>query len=97
MRRFTIVLITVGVLVIGTGIAHTLAAIFQCSPVFFAWDKAIQGGKCINNIALERFMAIPNLVDGFVMLLMPIPLVWKLELSIRQKIALTATFLHGTM
>ena len=97
MRTFTIVLILVGIIVIGTGIANTLIVIFQCSPVPYAWDKTIEGGKCINIPAFARFMAIPNVLDGFVMLVMPIPLVWQLELGIQQKVALTATFLHGIM
>ena len=97
MRIFTMILVAVGVIVVGTGLASTFAAIFQCSPVPYAWDKSIKGGKCINDIAFARFMAIPNVVDGLVMLVMPIPLVWRLELAIQQKIALTATFLHGIM
>lgn len=97
MRGFTVVLIIVGMVVVGTGIANTFAAIFQCSPVPYAWDKTIEGGSCINDLAFARFMAIPNVVDGFVMLVMPIPLVWQLELATTQKVALTATFLHGIM
>lgn len=97
IRGFTIVLILVAIIVIATGIANTIAAIFQCSPVPYAWDKTIEGGKCINMEAFARFMAIPNIVDGLVMLVMPIPLVWQLELEIHQKAALTATFLHGIM
>ena len=96
-RGFTMVLILSGFVVIGTGIANTLATIFQCSPVAYAWDKTVGGGKCINILAFTRFMAIPNVVDGFIMLVMPVPLVWQLELEIQQKVALTATFLHGIM
>lgn len=95
MRSFTIALILVGIVVIGAGAANTLGAILQCSPVPYAWDKTISGGKCINDLAFARFMAIPNVVDGFVMLVMPLPLVWRLDLAIQQKVALTATFLHG--
>lgn len=97
MRAFTLVLTIVGIIVIGTGIANTFIAIFQCSPVPYTWDKTIEGGKCFNELAFARFMAIPNVVDGFVMLVMPMPLVWQLELALQQKIALTATFLHGIM
>ena len=97
MRTFTLMLTMVGIVVIGTGIANTFIVIFQCSPVPYAWDKTIEGGKCFNELSFARFMAIPNVVDGFVMLVMPIPLVWRLELAVQQKIALTATFLHGIM
>ncbi|KAL8784345.1 MAG: hypothetical protein Q9195_009077 [Heterodermia aff. obscurata] len=92
---FTLVLILISIVVIGTGVTNAFAAIFQCSPVSYTWDKTVEDGKCLNNLAFARFMAIPNVVDGFVMLAMPIPLVWQLNLAIQQKVALTATFLHG--
>ncbi|KAL4930798.1 uncharacterized protein BDV17DRAFT_38261 [Aspergillus undulatus] len=42
----------VGFVVLGTGIGVLFAAIFQCSPVEYAWDKTIKG-SCINQQALK--------------------------------------------
>ena len=96
-RAFTITAYIVGAVIVAAGIANTFIAILQCNPQSFAWNKSIKGGTCINVITWARYMAIPNVVTGAVMLIMPLPLVWRLNVSIAAKIALTATFLHGIM
>jgi hypothetical protein len=96
-KSFTITAYLVGFLIVTTGVANTVVAFLRCSPLSFAWDKSIKGGTCIDEIAWTRYMAIPNVVTGAIMLVMPLPLVWKLNVSASAKIALTATFLHGTM
>lgn len=96
-RAFAITAYFVGFVIVATGIANAFRSIFQCSPVAYGWDKSIQGGICMDEVVFARYMAIPNIFTGAVMLIMPIPLVWRLNLSISHKIALTATFLHGIM
>lgn len=96
-KAFTITACLVGFVIVATGIANTFIAIFQCSPESFVWDKSIKGGVCINEVAWTRYMAIPNVVTGAVMLVMPMPIVWRLNVDVSAKIALTATFLHGIM
>lgn len=87
----------VGFVVIATGVANTFVAIFQCSPVAYEWNKSIEGGQCIDQIAFARYMAIPNVVTGAFMLVMPLPLAWRLNLTVSARLALTATLLHGIM
>lgn len=96
-RTFTAGVYLMGFIVIATGIANTFVAIFQCSPIAYEWNKTIQGGKCIDEVAFARYMSIPNVVTGAIMLIMPLPLSWKLNLTVSARIALTATFLHGIM
>ena len=96
-RGFTIAVYVVGAVVVATGLANTFEAIFQCAPVAYKWNKSISGGKCLDEVAFDRYISISNVVTGVVMLLMPLPLVWELNIMLRQKIALTLTFLHGIM
>lgn len=96
-RLFTITACIVGLVIAATAIANTSLAIFQCRPQSFAWDKSIEGGTCIDVIAWARYIAIPNVVTGVIMFVMPLPIVWKLNVNVSAKIALTATFLHGIM
>lgn len=95
-RGFTLAVYIVGAVVVATGLVNTFTAIFQCGPIAYKWDKSLRG-KCIDEVAFERYMSIPNVVTGAVMLVMPLPLVWELKVTLRQKVALTLTFLHGTM
>ena len=96
-RTFTLSVFLIGFVVVATGIANTFVAIFQCSPVAYEWNKFIQGGTCIDEIAFARYMTIPNVVTGAIMLVMPLPLSWRLNLTVSARIGLTATFLHGIM
>lgn len=96
-RGFTIAVYIVGAIVVATGLVNIFEAIFQCAPVAYKWNKSIRGGKCMDESAFERYISISNVVTGTVMLLLPLPLVWGLKITLRQKIALTLTFLHGIM
>lgn len=96
-KTFILGVFLVGFIVIATGIANTFVAILQCSPVAYEWNKSIQGGTCINEIAFARYMTIPNVVTGAIMLIMPLPLSWRLNLTVSARIGLMATFLHGIM
>ena len=96
MRAFTIASAIVGLVVVATGITVVLGSVFQCTPIAYNWDASV-GGKCIDKLAFARFTALPNVITGFAMLAMPMPMIWRLNVTIQQKIALTATFLHGIM
>jgi hypothetical protein len=44
-----------------------------------------------------RYGSIPNLVTDVVVLILPLPLVWGLHVSSKEKIGLLVTFLLGSM
>ncbi|KAL8727192.1 MAG: hypothetical protein Q9166_006229 [cf. Caloplaca sp. 2 TL-2023] len=96
LRRFAVAVWIIGLIVGATGMATVFGSIFQCTPIAYNWDKTLQG-RCINKMDLARYTAIPNVITGFAMLILPLPMVWRLKINISQKIALTATFLHGIM
>ena len=87
---------SLGILVVSTSFVTVIGTIFQCRPVSFAWDKTLDG-KCFDVLAFERFTAIPNVVTGLLMLVLPLPIIWRLNVAPVTKVALTATFLHGIM
>ena len=96
-KAFAASVYVIGFVVIATGVANTFVAIFQCTPVAYEWDKSVQDGRCIDVVAFARYMTIANVVTGAIMLIMPLPLAWKLNLEISAKLALTATLFHGIM
>ncbi|KAL9131012.1 MAG: hypothetical protein Q9217_000954 [Psora testacea] len=96
-RLFNIVVCSMGIIITATAVANTFVAIFQCSPINYAWNSGIDSGTCIDVVAFNRYMAIPNLFTGIIMLIMPLPLILKLNVTTLQKIGLSATFLHGTI
>lgn len=95
-RKFTMAAYVIGFVVAVTGIATTIGSIFQCTPIARNWDNN-RMGTCIDKAEFARFTAIPNVITGFAMLILPLPMVWQLNVTIQQKVALTATFLHGVI
>ncbi|KAL4998611.1 hypothetical protein BDV10DRAFT_201141 [Aspergillus recurvatus] len=94
-RSFRILSYTIGFLVLGHGIGVFFAAVFQCSPVQYTWDKEIPGGSCFNQQAFYRYVSPPNICTDLVILVMPMPVVWRLQTRLTQKLALTGVFLLG--
>ncbi|KAI4138787.1 MAG: hypothetical protein L6R39_006608 [Caloplaca ligustica] len=77
-----------------TGITTIVGSILQCTPIARNWDTTTPG-RCLDKLDFARYTAIPNVITGFAMLVLPLPMVWRLNVTFQQKIALTATFLHG--
>ncbi|KAE8422281.1 hypothetical protein BDV36DRAFT_311397 [Aspergillus pseudocaelatus] len=73
-----------------------LVNIFQCNPVQFYYDKTLQGGHCMHG-QTKFFQAMGSiaLVEDVTILLMPVPIVWRLKITLRQKIAVTIVFSLG--
>jgi len=97
-KQSRIVCYIVGAVLMSAVIVNVALSIWQCSPVAYAWDKTIPGGHCSNNVQAHiRWGSLPNIITDVVMLILPLPVVWKLNTSRRSKIGLTITFLTGSM
>lgn len=76
-----------------SGISVALA---QCRPLAHAWDMSV-GGRCIDQLSYYRWISVPNVIHDVVMLVLPLPVVWTLQIGLRQKLALSAVFFIGSM
>ncbi|RAH83873.1 hypothetical protein BO86DRAFT_308552 [Aspergillus japonicus CBS 114.51] len=96
-RNFKVAAYIVGAIVLGHGIGVLLAAIFQCWPIDYTWNKTtgIEGGSCFNQQAFYRYVSPPNILTDVLLLTLPLPYVWKLHTSRGHKLALTGVFLLG--
>ncbi|CAF9935891.1 hypothetical protein IMSHALPRED_010381 [Imshaugia aleurites] len=82
-------------LVLAWGIATLLTSIFQCSPVSALWNSDTTNKHCIN---LRKWLIgtnVPHIIIDFSILLLPMPLIWRLKLSTGRKITLSGVFLVG--
>ena len=70
--------------------------IFQCTPVHKAWDGEVKG-HCLNLIKLGVASGYINIVTDFLILLLPIPMVWSLQLSRNLRLAIIAIFATGIL
>jgi hypothetical protein len=78
------------------GTSEFLIAIFQCKPIPYQWDKTIEG-SCIDQISWYRWVRVPNAIHDVAMLVAPIPVVLKLQIALRQKLALSGIFILGSV
>ena len=80
-------------------IATVLAAIFRCSPVRYGLlpvtDETII--HCDDIYAYLLATSVLNVVVEFWILLLPLSVVWTLQLPNRQKVAVTCIFLLGAL
>jgi len=74
-----------------------ILTLVTCKPIAFNWDITIVGGSCGDRMAAYRWISIPNILTDLFMLVLPLPVVWKLQTGNTQKIGLTATFLTGSI
>lgn len=96
-RRTRIVCFALIGIIVANWAAYLLASIFQCWPVSYQWDKTIKGGRCVNQVTFCKTTSIPNIVTDLVMLILPIPVMWRLKASRLRKLGLTVIFLVGSM
>lgn len=71
-----------------------LVSCLQCRPLEFLWNPAV-GGTCINFSHFSVFNSSFNFVLDMVILLTPLPLVRKLNLSTRKRVLLSVNFALG--
>ncbi len=75
-----------------------IGTIVQCSPPSFFWDKS-QSGACIPNTLLTIGLTsgIISCVGDVIILLMPLPILVKLNMARRTKIGLMVVFVLGLL
>ena len=78
------------------GVLFISMALFQCTPVERFWNFAIPG-HCINVLAFFRAETALNLVTNVAIILLPMPMVWRLHMALRRRILLAGIFASGLM
>ncbi|KAF5556926.1 integral membrane protein [Fusarium mexicanum] len=84
---------------LSTGILMSLN-IFQCTPIRWNWDRF--GGEdvdfwCMDLNKLQWSINITNIVFDIVVLVLPIPLIWKTKSTFRRKVGIVLMFSLGVV
>lgn len=88
--------ILMGVL-FATAIATLAANLAQCIPLKVLWGTTEAAEKCINQQLLWALSSLPNIITDLIMLALPVPVIWKIQLSWKDKVGLMLTFGTGSM
>jgi len=75
-----------------------IVIIWSCNPIEASWRLAIAAlptTKCVNRPMNYLAQASLNIISDIFIVCLPIPLVWKLQMPIRQRLSLIAVFALG--
>jgi hypothetical protein len=73
-------------------IATILAGFLVCQPFAYNWDQTIPGGSCGNQVTSFTATGVINLLTDVAVLLIPMPLLYRLQMPTYKKVALIAVF-----
>ncbi|KAI9831633.1 MAG: hypothetical protein M1826_003242 [Phylliscum demangeonii] len=76
-------------------LGFVFAAIVQCQPIAYAWDKTLSG-KCFDYVAFFKANTASNIFSDVLLLIIPLFVVWSLRVTNGQKVALTLIFMLGS-
>lgn len=87
--------VVLGTFVLMWGISLVLVTIFSCEPIHGFWDLTTPS-KCVNSKWFFIGNSIPNIIADITLLLLPMRDIWKLQLHLRSKIAVSLIFVLGS-
>ncbi|KAI1101969.1 hypothetical protein F4804DRAFT_314559 [Jackrogersella minutella] len=75
-------------------ISVVLETFLLCRPLAYNWDTSIEG-TCGDRNTVYVVAGATNMVTDFMVLLLPVPIIWNLKMPTSQRIGLMATFSLG--
>lgn len=93
-KRFTWILLGVGIFVFLYSSIQGLGALIQCVPLNSEWDPHVKRHCFPIDVSVTIF-AVCNVTTDFVILILPMPLLWGLQQPLEQKIKLMCMFSLG--
>ncbi|KAI0108786.1 hypothetical protein F4776DRAFT_675001 [Hypoxylon sp. NC0597] len=82
------------VFIICATISLFFASVFACVPVARTWDETVDG-HCFNPDGIDYLSGAVNAVVDLYIFVLPIPLLWKLEMGTKRKLKLLIVFSLG--
>ncbi|KAI1139407.1 hypothetical protein F5Y05DRAFT_425016 [Hypoxylon sp. FL0543] len=75
-------------------IALFFASVFACQPVSRSWDATVDG-HCFNPDGIDYLSGVVNAVVDLYILILPMPLLWRLKMDTKRKLKLFVVFSIG--
>lgn len=69
-----------------------LAEFLICRPLSYRWDLTIKGASCGNEQALTMYTAGLNLLQDVIVVFLPMPVLWALQMAPNKKLGVTCIF-----
>lgn len=75
---------------------YTFVQIFACHPLSKSWDF-LTTGSCLNIRLLNVIAGTLNALSDVIILILPQLRIWRLQMTVRRKIAISTVFLFGVL
>lgn len=73
-------------------ISMFIVSAIPCRPVAAFWDFSIEDYTCYDSIKFFWAQAIINAIEDFIILFLPLPVLWKLQMDNKMKLGLSLLF-----
>lgn len=97
IRTFRLLAYFVATIVSGWALSVLLETFLLCRPFAYNWDPTIKDFTCGNRNAAYIGAGSLNIATDLMVLCLPIPMVWNLQIPRRNKAILTAVFGMGLL
>lgn len=95
-RRLQIAIYATGLVAVSSALAFTIVTIFQCEPISEAWDvTGTVEGTCLSVRAMFYAQAASDISQDLIVFVLPIKMLYKMQLPRRQNYALVPVFAIG--
>ena len=78
-------------------VSTVLAVCLICRPLAFSWNQQIPGGTCGDQKSLDVYIGVFNLLLDVTVVLLPMPVLWGLQMASSKKVILSGMFGLGVM
>ena len=95
IRSFRIICYAVQAFNLAFLISTVVATCLICKPIAYNWDYTIPGGFCGNAKAYATYTAVVNLLLDFTVVMLPMRILWGLQMATRRKVAVSGMFSMG--
>lgn len=93
-KRFRYALYGMGTFLVLFFLSSVLAVVLQCLPIHAFWEPDFTH-HCFDQVTFYIAQGSLNFVSDVFVVLMPIPLLWKLRLPLARRVGLVIVFLLG--
>lgn len=79
------------------GASAVIADCLICRPITYRWGPTMLNGSCGDQKSLDMFIAIVNLLQDVVVVILPMPILWGLQMAKTRKAELSCIFGIGIL
>ncbi|KAH9893844.1 hypothetical protein F4778DRAFT_297876 [Xylariomycetidae sp. FL2044] len=94
IKEYSLLYVGIMFLVVAWSTAQIFVLMFQCTPIAKVWDYTMSG-HCLESKLITWINAIGNIVTDVIVLMLPMPVVWRLNLKRGQKWGVIGIFSLG--